>query len=96
MPQKQLQKAVEIYPKYAAAWYELGDAYYRQNNRAEARKALTRPLRQTRSILKPYRSLAAIAADEKNWQEVADTTASCCVSIQSIFRTRCSRTRSPM
>ncbi|HEX8985303.1 MAG TPA: tetratricopeptide repeat protein [Bryobacteraceae bacterium] len=70
----QFQKAVEIYPKYAAAWNELGNVYYRQKNPAEARKAYNAALAADPKYLKPYRSLAAIATDEKNWQEVADTT----------------------
>ncbi len=72
--QTQLQKAVEIYPKYAAAWNELGDAFQRQNNAAEARKAYAQALSADPKYLKPYRQIAVLAMNDKNWQEVADTT----------------------
>ncbi|HVX65503.1 MAG TPA: tetratricopeptide repeat protein [Bryobacteraceae bacterium] len=72
--QEQLQKAVGLYPKYAAAWYELGEAYMRQNNTAEARKAFAQSLEADPKFLKPYRPMAALALQEKQWQEAADMT----------------------
>jgi tetratricopeptide (TPR) repeat protein len=72
--QEQLQKAVGMYPKYAAAWYELGQAYLRQNNAAEARKAYAQALEADSRFLKPYRPMAALALQEKHWQEAADMT----------------------
>ncbi|HYP09370.1 MAG TPA: tetratricopeptide repeat protein, partial [Bryobacteraceae bacterium] len=30
--EEQLRKAVDLYPKYAVAWYELGTVYHQQNN----------------------------------------------------------------
>jgi tetratricopeptide (TPR) repeat protein len=72
--QEYFQKAVGIYPKYAAAWYELGQAFVRQNNNAEAHKAFSQALEADSKFLKPYRPLAAIALQEKKWQEAADMT----------------------
>ena len=37
--QEELKKAVRLYPKYAAAWFELGRLYETMNNNTEARKA---------------------------------------------------------
>jgi tetratricopeptide (TPR) repeat protein len=72
--QKSLEKAVEIYPKYAAAWYELGMAYGQQKNSAEAQKAFARAIEADPKYLKPYMPSASLAMQEKKWEEVADTT----------------------
>ncbi len=72
--QKQLEKAVEIYPKYAAAWYDLGEARLKQSNAAQAQEAFARALEADPKYLKPYLPLATLAMGEKKWQEAADTT----------------------
>lgn len=72
--QKQLEKAVEVYPKYAAAWYRLGNAHQGQGNVAEARKAYARALEADSRFMDPYRQLAVLAMKDKNWQDAADTT----------------------
>ena len=72
--QKEFQKAVEIYPQYAAAWFELGKALEEQNKLDEARKAHGRALTADAKLVKPYIQLAGIAARQRKWQEVADTT----------------------
>ncbi len=72
--QKELEKAVAVYPKYAAAWYELGYALQYQKQIEEARKAYARSLEADPKYIKPYLQLAYLDAGEKKWQEVADTT----------------------
>lgn len=72
--QKQLQKAVAAYPRYAAAWYELGVAHEAQKNTMEARKCFNAALEADAKFLKPYLALSMLSAGEKNWKEVADTT----------------------
>lgn len=72
--QKELEKAVAAYPKYAAAWYELGFALQQQNRIEDAHNAYARALDADPKYIKPYLQLAYIAAGEKKWQEVADTT----------------------
>ncbi len=72
--QKQLEKAVEIYPKYAAAWYDLGEARLKQSNAAQAQEAFARAIEADPKYLKPYLPLATLAMGEKKWQEAADTT----------------------
>jgi len=69
--QKQLEKAVEIYPLYAAAWSDLGRAYQNQNNTAEASKAFDKALEADPKYLKPYMHRAVLALNQKNWSEVA-------------------------
>ena len=75
--EKQLEKAVTLYPKYAAAWFELGLAQEMQERPAEARKSYGEALSADGKFLKPYLQLAGIAARENKWQEVADTTDRC-------------------
>jgi tetratricopeptide (TPR) repeat protein len=69
--QKQLQKAVAIYPQYAAAWFDLGRVYEQQNNLEEARKAYGQAVAADEKFVKPYLQLANLAAREQKWEETA-------------------------
>jgi tetratricopeptide (TPR) repeat protein len=68
------QQAVDLYPKYAAAWCQLGEAFLRESNTAAARQAFSKSLEADPKFLKPYRPLASLAIQEQKWQEAADTT----------------------
>jgi len=72
--QKQLEKAVNAYPRYAAAWYQLGTVEERQNNVAEAQKAFAQAIQADPKYLRPYLPIANLALREKNWREAADAT----------------------
>lgn len=72
--QKSLDKAVQIYPKYAAAWYELGRAYAGLGNAAEARKCYDHALAADGKFLKPYLEIADLLMKEKDWKELAVKT----------------------
>lgn len=72
--QKELEKAVQIYPRYAVAWHQLGLAYEKQNQAEQARKAYTESINADSKFVNPYLQLALMAAKENKWQEVADTT----------------------
>jgi len=72
--QKELEKAVELYPKYAAAWFDLGTVYERNQRVEEARNAYAKSLEADAKYIKPYMQLAGLAAREQKWQEVADST----------------------
>jgi tetratricopeptide (TPR) repeat protein len=72
--QKELEKAVGLYPKYAAAWYELGMAFASQNNLEQARKALAQSLEADSKFLKPYVPSANVAMQQGNWKEVNEIT----------------------
>jgi Flp pilus assembly protein TadD len=71
---RQFEKAVQIHPKYAAAWFELGIALEQQGKLDEARKAHGQAIASDAKFVKPYLQLAAIAATERNWKEVAENT----------------------
>lgn len=70
----QFEKAVELYPQYAAAWCDLGRAQEEAGNTAEARKAYAQALTTDARFVTPYIQLAGIAVKEGNWRETADTT----------------------
>lgn len=73
--QKNLEKAVQIYPKYAAAWFELGQVYHEQKNVEQARAAYEKSLEADPKFLKPYMQMAVISANEGKWEDVERYTA---------------------
>jgi tetratricopeptide (TPR) repeat protein len=70
--EKQFEKAVEIYPKYAAAWFDLGRMQQEQKDLEGARKSYAQSLAADPKYVNPYLQLASMAAAEQKWQEVAD------------------------
>jgi tetratricopeptide (TPR) repeat protein len=72
--QKEFQKAVEMYPKYANAWVELGRVQEHQNDVEGARKSYSAALEADGKLVTPYLELASMAAREQKWQEVSDRT----------------------
>lgn len=72
--QKELAKAVEVYPKFAAAWYQLGVLQSKNNELADARKSYAQAIESDPKLVTPYLPLALLAVRDRNWQEVADTT----------------------
>jgi len=70
--QKELQKAVEIYPKYAVAWAELAQIQERLNDFEGARKSSAMALEADGKLVTPYLTLASIASREEKWQDVSD------------------------
>lgn len=71
---KYFERAVEIYPAFAHAWFELGNVLQKQNDNEEARKAFTRATTINSRFLPPYLSLAAMAYEAGNWTEVLSFT----------------------
>jgi len=72
--QKELSKAVELYPKFAAAWFELGRVYERRDHFAEARDAYSKAIAADGNFVNPYERVYMLAAKDAQWQDVADTT----------------------
>jgi len=64
------QKATEAYPKYAVAWYELGNVQLQRNDPAAAREAFHKSVNADPKFVSPYFALTQMAAHDKNWQEV--------------------------
>jgi tetratricopeptide (TPR) repeat protein len=69
-----LQKAVAIFPRYAAAWYDLGRVQQQTNDFEAARHSYEQSLAADAKFMGPYLQLAELATNAKNWREVADIT----------------------
>jgi tetratricopeptide (TPR) repeat protein len=71
---KEFEKAVEIYPKYSTAWFELGRLKEQQSDPEGALKAYGQALAADPKYLNPYRQLAGIYVKDQKWKDAADTT----------------------
>jgi len=71
---KYFGKAVEIYPKYANAWYQLGTVLKKEHEQDAARTAFTRAANIDTKFLPPYLSLALMAYEAENWTSVLELT----------------------
>jgi len=72
--EKSLQKAVEIYPQYAAAWTELGRLQYANHDTASAQHSFQQALAADPKYAKPYLGLAQLEAQSAHWQNAVDLT----------------------
>jgi len=71
---KYFQQAVEIYPKFTNAWFQLGAVLERENEYDAARYAYTKATTIDAKFLPPYLSLASMAYKIENWTEVLTLT----------------------
>jgi len=65
--QKELTKAVTLYPKFAIAWFELGVLRHSRNDYPGAAEAWKEALNSDPKYVKPYEMLAALAERQQNW-----------------------------
>jgi len=72
--QQSFEKAVQIYPKYAAAWNELGQAQMHQNDTASAKHSFEQSVAADPKYVNPYEGLARLAFGASQWPEVVETT----------------------
>lgn len=68
------EKAVEIYPQYTSAWFQLGNVLQRENQKGVARTAYTHAAAIDRKFLPPYLALALMAYETEDWREVVNLT----------------------
>jgi len=71
--EKDLQKAVQIFPGFAEAWFQLGKLQARADLR-EARTSFSKALGADPKFVSPYEQLAVLAAQDGNWQETLENT----------------------
>ena len=71
---KNYQKAVDLYPKYAAAWFELGKVQAAKGQADAARQSFEAAVEADPKYLNPYLELSRLALRAKNWRELADVT----------------------
>ena len=72
--QQHLERATGIYPEYAQAHSDLGEALERQSKTAEARAAYERALAISPKYLKPYAQLARLAIGESRFSDAVAIT----------------------
>ncbi len=70
----ELNKAVTVYPQYAAAWSLLGEIHRLQNQFEPARVEYGKALAADPKFVSPYFGLAAMAVVENKWTEAAQLT----------------------
>ena len=68
------EKAVEIYPKYANAWFQLGAVLQNLAQKEAARTAYTHATTIDSKFLPPYLSLASMAYEAEDWTQVLNFT----------------------
>lgn len=68
------QKAVEIYPKFANAWFHLGAVLQNLAQKESARTAYTHATTIDSKFLPPYLSLASMAYEAEDWTQVLELT----------------------
>lgn len=71
--QRELEKAVEGYPGFADAWYELGTLQMQSNPR-DARACFEKAAAADPDFVPPYEQLAALTAQQADWRGVTDNT----------------------
>jgi Tfp pilus assembly protein PilF len=71
--QRELEKAVQAYPGFADAWYELGRLEMQSSPR-DARACFEKASAADPNFVPPYEQLAALAAQQQDWQGVIDNT----------------------
>ena len=68
------EKAVEIYPKYTSAWFQLGAVLRNLAQTEPARDAFSHATAIDSKFLPPYLSLAAMAFEAQEWTQVLNLT----------------------
>jgi tetratricopeptide (TPR) repeat protein len=71
---KYFEQAVQIYPKYASAWFKLGSVLQKEHEYDDASAAYLQATAINTKFLPPYLSLAAIAYELGNWKDVLQFT----------------------
>jgi tetratricopeptide (TPR) repeat protein len=72
---KDLDKATQKYPQFAAAWSLLGDIHQQHDQLDQASEEYQKAMAADPQFVNPLYGLALIAAQRKKWQEVADYSA---------------------
>lgn len=71
--QKDLQKAVQIDPQFAEAWYQLGKLQEVQKS-PDAANSFQKAVAADPKFVPPYEHLVSTAAQAEKWQDVLDNT----------------------
>ncbi|MGC2183190.1 MAG: tetratricopeptide repeat protein, partial [Terriglobales bacterium] len=69
-----LAKAVEIYPRFAVAWFDLGRVQLHKRDDAQARHSFEQSVAADPKYVNPYRGLAELDMQQKQWQALVTVT----------------------
>jgi tetratricopeptide (TPR) repeat protein len=72
--QQSFERAVELYPKYTSAWFQLGTVLEKQKQQEAALRAYTIAATADKTFLPAYLSLTLMAYAEQDWTEVLRLT----------------------
>jgi Tfp pilus assembly protein PilF len=72
--EKNLNKAVQIYPQFASAWNLLGDIHRQHNQPDTARTEYMRAVAADPQFVNPLYGIALIAMQQKKWEEAIQVT----------------------
>jgi tetratricopeptide (TPR) repeat protein len=72
--QKDFEKAVELYPKYSVAWFDLGRIQEENGHLDDARKDYEQAIAAEPKYIQPFERLSWLAVRESKWQELVDRT----------------------
>nr|MDP9114355.1 tetratricopeptide repeat protein [Acidobacteriota bacterium] len=72
--QKDFEKALEIYPKYSVAWFDLGRLQEENGHLDLARKDYEQAIAIEPKYIQPFERLSWLAVRESKWQELVDRT----------------------
>lgn len=67
----ELQKAVEMYPEFSAAWHLLGETRLELKDQVGARKAFGQAMAADSQYVAPYLSLARLEMEDQQWEKAA-------------------------
>lgn len=72
--QAEFLHVVEVYPKHAGAWLELGKVYEQRDHRDEARNAYRKAIAADANYVNPYERLYLLALKDNQWKDAAELT----------------------
>ena len=70
-----LEKAIEKYDQYAAAYYQLGRIHLSNGDRQKATESWERAIALDGQYVPPYMDLAIVQVQDQQWQAAVETTA---------------------
>lgn len=69
-----LSKAVEMYPRFAVAWFDLGRLQLHKHDDVQARHSFEQSVAADPKYVNPYRGLAELDMQQKQWQALVTVT----------------------
>ena len=69
--EQHLKEATDVYPKYAVAWFALGQLEQRDRKPEEARKSFEAAIAADKKFVSPYDQLALLSAQSGKWEDAA-------------------------